>query len=245
MPKNVQKKFKNLLTPPPRFAILPSHTVNTNYIMRTKVLLGAAALAAGLASSAMAQSNVYSLNVVGYYNIPCAANAKIMIANQLNTTNNTLGALIPNGPPGANFFKYNGGFSSYTFDDLDLVWKPDGLATLNPGEGAFYQSPSATTLTFVGEVLQGPLTNTLPIGTKVMRSSIVPQQGTVTTQLGLPGEAGDNLFVFNGGYSSFTFDDLDLVWKPTEPVISVGQAFFYVKAPGAVSSKWIRNFTVQ
>src|SRR5437870_431669 len=37
--------------------------------MRTKVLLSMAALAAGVATS-MAQSNVYSLNIVGYANVP-------------------------------------------------------------------------------------------------------------------------------------------------------------------------------
>ena len=121
--------------------------------MRTKVLLIAAALAASLASS-MAQ-NVYSLNVVGYYNIPLAANEKLMIANQLNTTNNTLAALIPSGPPNANFFKYAGSFVGYQFDEFDLVW------------------------------------------------------------------------------------------KPSQPTIDVGQAFFYVKAPTSVSSTWVRNFTVQ
>lgn len=243
--KNVQKKFKNLLTPDLQFAILPSHTVNTNYIMRTKVLLGAVGLAAGLATSAMAQSNVYSLNVVGYYNIPVAAGQKLMIANQLNTTNNTLGALIPNGPANANFFKYNGGFVGYSYDDLSLAWSPDGNATLNPGEGGFYVSPTATTLTFVGEVLQGSLTNTLPVGSKVMRSSIVPQQGLVSTDLGLPGEDNDNLFTYSGGYTGYSYDGLGAAWGPTEPTISVGQAFFYVKAPGGTQSKWIRNFTVQ
>ena len=47
-----------------------THGKNTNYKhMRTKALLCAAALAAGTAAS-MAQSNVYSLNIVGYVNVP-------------------------------------------------------------------------------------------------------------------------------------------------------------------------------
>src|SRR5271163_4199262 len=126
--------------------------------MRTKVLLGAAAMAAGLATSAMAQSNVYSLNVVGYYNVPVYANQLIMIANQLNTTNNTLVGLIPSGPPDANFYKFNNGYTTYTYDDVDLQWELNGAAantSLNPGEGGFYISPVATTLTFVGTVLEG------------------------------------------------------------------------------------------
>jgi hypothetical protein len=167
-----------------------------------------------------------------------------MIANQLNTTNNTIASLIPGGPAGAQLYKYNGGYTAYVFDDVDLVWTPNGNATLNPGEGCFYKSPSATTLTFVGEVLQGSQTNTLPINLLAMRSSIVPQQGKITTDLLAPGEAGDQLYRYAGGYSAFVFDDVDLVWTPTEPTINVGEAFFYKKASTATQSRWIRNFTV-
>jgi len=211
--------------------------------MRTKTLLGLAVLAAG-AVTAVAQSNVYSLNVVGYINIPVTANQNFLIANQLNTTNNTLGSLIPNGPPGAIFQKFNGGFSAFVFDDLDLVWTPNGNVSINPGEGGFYKSPTATTLTFVGEVLQGSLTNTLPIGLQAIRSSIVPQAGLITTDLGLPAEPGDILQTYNGGFSAFVFDDLDLVWTPSQPNIPVGASFFYKKSPTATQSRWIRNFTV-
>jgi hypothetical protein len=208
-----------------------------------KALVCAATLAAGLASS-MAQSNVYSLNVVGYYNVPCTANQLVMIANQLNTTNNTLAGLIPNGPADAQVFKFNGGYSAYLFDDVDLNWENGSSVTLNPGEGCFYKSPTATTLTFVGEVLQGTLVNTLPINSLSIRSSIVPQQGLITTDLKVPGEADDQAYVYNNGYTVFTFDDLDLAWEP-EPTINVGQSFFYRKAATSVSSSWIRSFTVQ
>jgi hypothetical protein len=211
--------------------------------MRTKTLLGLAALAAG-AATAVAQSNVYSLNVVGYINVTAPANQLVMIANQLNTTNNTIGSLIPAGPPGAQLYKYNGGYTAYTFDDVDLVWLPNANATLNPGEGCFYKSPSATTLTFVGEVLQGSLTNTLPINLLAMRSSIVPQQGKITTDLLAPAEPGDQLYRYAGGYTAFTFDDVDLVWLPSEPTINVGEGFFYKKSSTATQSRWVRNFTV-
>src|SRR5260370_906828 len=50
--------------------------------MRTKALMVAATLAAGLASS-MAQSNVYSLNIVGYANVPIVV-GNSMYANPLN-----------------------------------------------------------------------------------------------------------------------------------------------------------------
>jgi hypothetical protein len=207
-----------------------------------KTLLCAALVAAGIATS-VAQ-NVYSLNVVGYYNITIPANQLVMIANQLNTTNNTRASLLPNGPAGATLYKYSGGYTAYVFDDLDNAWTPDGNATLNPGEGAFFRSPNATTLTFVGEVMQGSLTNTTPINVQVMRSSMVPQAGGITSVLGLPGEGGDTVYKYAGGYTAYVFDDLDLAWTPSEPSFSVGEAFFLKKAPTSTQALWVRNFTV-
>jgi hypothetical protein len=209
--------------------------------MRTKALLGAAILAAGLASS-MAQ-NVYSLNVVGYYNVPVPANQYVMVANQLTTTNNTLGGILPTVPPGSIFQKFGAGWSAYVFDDADLVWTPNASATLAPGEGGFFKSPVATTLTFVGEVKQGSLTNNLPIGLYTVVGSQVPQAGTATA-LGIPGEPGDIIQKWTTSWQSFVFDDVDLAWTPTVPSFGVGEGFFYKKSPTATNSKWIRNFTV-
>jgi hypothetical protein len=211
--------------------------------MRTKTLLLAAAFTAAGIASIQAQSNVYSVNVVGYINVPVPANQYVLIANQLSATNNTIGTVVPNPPPGSQLQKFNNGYTAYTFDDADLAWVPDANATLAPGEGAFFRSPVATTLTFVGEVRQGSLTNTLPIGLYAIRSSIVPQAGTATA-LGIPGEAGDTLQTFNNGYTAYTFDDADLAWVPSEPSIAVGQAFFYRKSPLATQPNWVRNFTV-
>ena len=205
----------------------------------------------------MAQSNVYSLNVVGYYNITVGTGQKVMIANQLNTTNNTIGALLA--PPmvgdGDHLFKFNGAtFDTYLYSDFDAQWDPNPAATLNPGEAAFFQPVAARTLTFVGEVLQGQLVNTLPISQKVMRSSIVPQQGGVSSVLGVPYDDGDHLFVYNtkqdgtdNFYTTYIYSSFDGQWDPTEPIVNVGQGFFYTKASTAnpANAQWIRNFTVQ
>jgi hypothetical protein len=185
------------------------------------------------------------LNVVGYYNVPCPANQLVMLANQLNTANNTIGSLLPAVPPASQLYKYNGGYTAYNFDDIDNVWLPDANATLNPGEGAFFKSPEATTLTFVGEVMQGNLTNSLPIGALAMRSSMVPQAGGVSSLLGLPGEPADQLFTYANGYTAYNFDDIDMAWLPSEPQIKVGEAFFIKKAAASTATQWVRNFTVQ
>ena len=232
--------------------------------MRTKVLLCAAALAVSLASS-MAQ-NVYSLNVVGYYNVTIPANGFYMIANQLNTTNNTLAVLsgLQNVADGSQLFKYNGGYAAYGYDGIAGAWgggPPDPtIQTMNPGEAAFFRDAgggSGQVLTFVGEVLQNTspgLINTLPVGNAV-RASIVPQSGLLSSTLGVPPEDGDQVFVYNGGYSAYGYDGIALAWggtlpgggtvDPGGPPIAVGQGFFYRKVVGAVSTSWVRSFTVQ
>jgi hypothetical protein len=217
-------------------------------------------MAASLASS-MAQSNVYSLNVVGYYNVTVPANGFYMVANQLNTTNNSLASLLPNVADGSQLFKYNGGYSAYVFDGIAMAWgggPPDPtVQTLNPGEGAFFRDAVGGTgqvLTFVGEVEQGSLANTLPVGNAV-RSSMVPQAGLLTTDLGVPPDDGDIAFVYSGGYSAYVYDGIALAWGGTlpgggsvdagGPPIAVGQGFFYKKVTGGLSTSWVRNFTVQ
>ena len=215
--------------------------------MRTiKALACAAALAAGIATS-IAQSNVYSLNVVGYYNITVAANTAVVIANQLNTTNNTLGALIPSPPPSSWFYKFTGSWNAYQFDPDDLTWYPDSLVTLNLGEGGMYKPAAATTLTFVGEVAQGALKNTgiAPLGANHVVSSMVPQAGQVTTALGFPAEPSDWVYQFTGSWNAYQFDPDDLTFYPNEPTVAVGEGFMIKKAAAGTATAWTRNFTVQ
>jgi len=104
--------------------------------MRTKALiLSAAVLAAGLISS-QAQSNVYSANVVGYYQIPVLSGKFVLVGNQLkngddaNATNNAISTVLatglisdPNGPPsGANsqYYQWTGvGYNTYYYFNVD------------------------------------------------------------------------------------------------------------------------------
>ena len=187
------------------------------------------------------------MNVVGYYNVTIPANSLTVIANQFNTTNNTLAALIPNPPPDTSFYKYvsGSGWIPYNFDADLLKWLPDGNVTLNPGEAGFFKNITASpiTLTFVGEVPQGNLTNTLPAGLAI-RSSIVPQAGKLTTDLGYPGAAEDSVYkyVVGTGWVPYNFDADLLKWLPSEPTLNVGEGFFSKKI---AAGNWTRTFNVQ
>ncbi len=204
--------------------------------MRTKALLLAAAVAAGGLATAAAQT-VYSINTVGYVNMVIPAGFS-MIANPLNTTNNTLANLMPSAPAGTIVYKFTGsGFSISAIDDLG-EWSNPNL-TLNPGEGCFVRSPVQFTNTFVGEVMQGNLTNSYPAGFSI-RASQVPQEGTASA-LGLVPPEGTFVYKLRpggSGYDIFVTDDLG--WS-TEPSFRVGEAF-WLRSP--TPGVWVRQFSV-
>jgi hypothetical protein len=225
--------------------------------MRTKtILLSAAVLAAGL--SAVSAQSVFSVNAVGYVNIPVVSGYQI-VANPLNNSNNTLSVILPLGAANHNtkIYKFNpanstfGAPSTFSFDPEDGtgLWFPD--VALNPGEGVFLFSPIATTLTFVGEVPQGTLSNPLPPNYSI-RSSIVPQTGGISSALGLTAQNNDTVYFFNPAIQNyvapftFLFDDETNtgVWSPSEPSPAVGQGFFFRNTSGIVGRSWNRTFSV-
>ncbi|MBE0544086.1 MAG: hypothetical protein IH623_22315 [Verrucomicrobia bacterium] len=200
--------------------------------MRTKTLaIAAAFLAAGLASS-VAQSNVYSLNVVGYVNVPLSAGFNL-IANPLSSGDNTLDTVIPDAGFGDTIYLYEAGaFVSSTYLGN---WTPNLL--LAPGTGAFYLSGSAATNTFVGEVMQGDLTNPIPTGFS-LKASQVPQSDTLDN-LDFPAGFGDTVYFYRGGaYVSSTYLGS---WVP-ELSPAVGEGFWVLSSAGA---QWTRSFSVE
>ncbi len=227
--------------------------------MRTKsILLGAAVLAAGIASS-MAQ-NVYSVNVVGYVNVPLNGDAVhnggtglyTLISNPLDASNgganpggNTLTNLFP--APGLfdEFLQWNGvnGFNIATFGFAG--W--DHNFTVAPGTGGFYQTTSQQTNTFAGTVLQGSLTNHFAGGFQVIGNQ-VPVVSTIDTN-GLTAAVGlfDEVLLWNetknsgnGGFDIYTLGFSG--WTPSTPTIVPGQAVFLDTAS---SGNWVQTFTVQ
>jgi len=169
--------------------------------MRTKTFLfTAAVLAAGVGAS-MAQS-VFSVNAVGYVNVSLKAGYNL-ISNPLNGTNNNINTIIPSAPGDSLAFRWDAvaqGFSQadtyFDVQDPALNGWYDGVPSksstvINPGEGFFIYSPTATTVTFVGDVPQGPLTNAVP-ALFSFKASIVPQSAPLPS-IGFPG-VGDMLY---------------------------------------------------
>jgi hypothetical protein len=183
---------------------------------------------------ATSMAQVFSVNAVGYVNVN-APQGFSMIANPLNNGGNKLSELLPSVPLGTSVFKFNSTTSQFESSTFIAAWIPD--LTLNPGEGAFINLDAPTTLTFVGEVPQGELSNPIPAGFSI-RASIVPQKGALDTVLGFPGALGDTVYFFRGGaYASSTF--IGTFVPAAEP--NVGESFFVNKAEPAT---WTRTFSV-
>ncbi|HAO66747.1 MAG TPA: hypothetical protein DCR17_08695 [Verrucomicrobiales bacterium] len=212
--------------------------------MRTKTLLIAAVLgAAGLAS---ASAQVTSVNAVGYVNKDLAAGLNL-VSNPLSNGGNAIGDVIPTAPSGSVVFAWNGaGYDSSQFVVIPGVlsgWQPADLS-LPVGDGFFIQSAEATTITFVGEVLQGDDSNKdVPAGLSI-QGSTVPVSGTMTDH-GFPAGSGDVVFSWNGaGFDSAEYVVIPGVlegWQPADPTLGVADAVFVDKAEGGA---WDRNFSI-
>jgi hypothetical protein len=173
-----------------------------------------------------------------------------MVSNPLKAADNTIDKLFAGVPVGTTVYKYTPGtgYTIGTFDDLDNSFGAIGKTELLPGQGVFVKNPGATplTITFVGEVMQGDVSQQMVAGLSMV-SSKVPQAGT-PTDLSFPTKAaqglsaGDQVYKFqtNQTYLIATFDDLDDNWdKPL--TFDVGEAVF-VKLGKPVN--WTRNFSV-
>jgi len=230
--------------------------------MRTKVLLGAAALAAS-ASFAVAQ-NVYSLNVVGYINLNLT-NGYNLVANQLDLdgtmTNNTIqsvfgtnGAVIPNLTKVSFYDAQNTIFNTATFSATSQRWNNAAANPgLKPGQGVFVQIPgtsgTSVPITMVGQVIQG--TNPVTMYPALQLMSIIPPISVgVQTVMGIPAARLDKIqeYVPGGNNTGFfvghTYNGT--TWSGGEPTPAVGEAFYYVPTLNVTTNRtWTQVFNVQ
>jgi len=171
--------------------------------MRTKTLVCAAALAAGVATTSMAQ-NVYSLNIVGYANVELAAGNGIY-ANPFDKDGTNAADVVLNvtptsnpGGPGLDAFyllTWNGSSFDSVFYESDFPgtgWNKDAggapgdvrpAPLLPPGKGFFLTTQlGAFTNVFVGNVVPAPgTTNTASMAAgNSMIGSRLPVAGSIT-----------------------------------------------------------------
>jgi len=223
--------------------------------MRTKALLGLTALAVS-AVTAMAAENVYSLNVVGYYNRTFpnggAAGKYQLVANQFVVADSTVAALFNSQlPANSAIIKWTG--TAFAPDNWDGgAWDDEGV-TVVPGEGFFVKNLKTPTggaedfftMTFVGEVKQGANSQTFTANQYKLISLFTPQAGLLQTDFGFTPENGDIVMKWTGAaYATYNYDTSlppGEMWDPVEPSLAIGDGFF-VKTKS--NKTWDRTFNV-
>jgi len=236
--------------------------------MRTKALLLAAAfVAAGIATSMAQSSNVYSLNVVGYVNVTLSPGYSI-IENPLQWPGeNVLSNVMPVVPKGSIIYDFaSGGASSHSYNlqGSGLTnWGATGSSMSQaflPGTGFFFKNPNTNnyTVTFVGNVMQGTLSNYVRGGGYTLIGSQVPQAGAIDSDLGyIPTASSTTVYRYasaanglnggTGGYVPYSYHLNGFgtnQWFSTFGVLSNTVAEgFWLKETHATN--WVRTFTVQ
>ena len=187
-------------------------------------------------------ADVFSVNVVGYINLPIYAGGNL-IANQLYAPNNTLNGLFGSGTPdGATCTKWDA--VTQQFLTLSTYTSGGGWSInydLQAGEGALFHSDSLFTNTLVGEVHgfdgENLLFNypTVSEGTYLLSCS-VPFQSDFNHVIGRDpneNESVRQLDSVNQTYHTTTFHDG--AWDNGDPTLRVGEsAFFTIVSPVAV-----------
>jgi len=207
-----------------------------------------AALLNTIGPAGQGQSNVYTLNVVGYVNVTLTANRYYLICNPLDTTNNTLNTVIVSVPEGSRVWTWDVTLQRFLgpseYDPAIPAWTIDYPVPI--GKGFMFYAPANGTITFVGSVLQGALTNAVVGANKLsLLGSMVPQAGGLSGALQYPASDGDTISQYStpaqqypdtrSYYSGYG-------WYANEPTLAVAEGFF-VRHPGP-DTNWVRNFTV-
>ena len=200
----------------------------------------------------MAQSNVYSLNVVGYVNVTYGTGFTL-VSTPLNNANNAVSNLLANVPLGSTVYKFAGGnFVLNNLDEDGAGWQ-NPTDDLSPGTGYFVRNVSGTpyTNTYVGEVLKGNLTVAVGPGFSLVGSKV--PQAAKSQVLGVNPGLGDSIYRFAGGnFVIYNFDEDGAGWGggPPEPGltegpdIAVAEGFFFRNVSILNNATFTRNFTI-
>jgi hypothetical protein len=219
--------------------------------MRTKALLGLAALVVS-AATCVAQSNVYSLNIVGYVNVDVAQGLNL-ISNPLKPSNgnynitNTISFPETPDADGARLFKWAGTSWSSQIPGWITGFGWDTPLEVTLGESFFIESPVATRITFVGEVQTGNVDYTLPTGLSVVAPKTPVAQRFPGADVG---HDGDSIFTWAGNaWSSTVWTYIeDFGWDGSGstdnnvagPTVGVGGGVVYQNTGAPLT--WTRTF---
>jgi hypothetical protein len=211
------------------------------------------------AVSAMAQTNVYSLNAVGYINITAYPGFNMISCPLIASPDNTLNTLLPatNGTYKKwQVWTFNPTANPQYVEDVGVAggWLNGGTETISPGAAVWLYNPSNVnyTVTFVGTVPTGPSSVTLYPASFNLVSSYEPASGDIVTNsltTFTNAVKKDQAWVYSGATAAYTEyvatgANLTTNWPLGDPVIpTVGGGVFYYNAQ-ATNNYWLENYSV-
>ncbi len=196
-----------------------------------------------------------SPNIVGYAVLFLPEGQNRLIALPFNGVNNDLNTLLPlpDAAAGSAIKRYDE--AKQQFGD-PIVWQigtgwttPAGPVVINPGEAITWKGQGISSITLIGEIPQGTLSNPIPGGVQGAtlygsRASMAPVEGQLDgPELGLPlPQAGESLVVQvltpDGTVIAKAQDGQWLTGGDT--FIPLGAGFLVSRSPAA---NWIQVFT--
>jgi hypothetical protein len=232
--------------------------------MRTKTVL-LSALLAGIGSvSVMAQTNVYSLNAVGYINVTLSpgfniVSCPLIVTDPSGAADNTISNLL--GPNTNGQYKK---WQIYSWNPLAVPpsfvqesgtpsgWANGGTNTISPGQAVWIENPSnsvSPTVTFVGTVPTGTLTNPIYPGFNLL-GSIVPASGDLLTNVILDltntPTKKDQIYTYNPlttNFTQYSAGGSPAAWSSDPILPNVGTGFWY-ESQATHTNYWVENYSV-
>lgn len=197
-------------------------------------------------------------NIVGYINLITPAGYSYTV-NQLNcwnglVLNNSLTNIVPFPAEGSRVYLYDVTNQVFLAPARFEGGQWDRNADLPPGRGFVFYSPLLWTNTFVGEVMEGWLTNYIAGNNQYsLVGSLVPIGGGLADVLLFPPLDGAVVHLYRRNSQEFSesytylngigwFDPQQVVGT-NGPSVQVPESFF-VQNPGSPTN-WIRRFVVQ
>jgi hypothetical protein len=183
-----------------------------------------------------------SSNVLGYVSLTLPPGFS-MIANPLDSPTNTVGKVFKDWPEGTTLNKFDTQLFRLVENAVKFSQWTNPSETLLPGEGAIFFNPTLDyrSVCFTGEVLTRNLSVAIASGFSI-RSSPVPQPGSLVEDLEFPIAEGDVVHLFDRDKQQYVLHPYENgKWTAGAPMLSVGEAFWVAKTePG----HWTRNMCV-
>jgi hypothetical protein len=212
------------------------------------------------AASGGGNGNVYSTNVVGYVNVDLTS-GYTFIANPLAKTPGQpsyfLKDVIFGAPNETAVYLWNVSTQGFSAPSIFLTNSSSWSITnyeVPPGTGFVVWSPSSWTLSFVGQVVQGYMTNFIAGSNRfTLTASQVPIPGEqLATGLAFRGRNNDNVYFFDNVarryldactyFGTFGWFDPAGVAGTNGPSVDLGHSFFVQRS--GPDSYWIRYFVI-